>query len=123
MITEIGNLVSNPEPKDTTGGSLTKLRIASSERRKVNDVWTDGPTTYTNIECWRRVADIAATLKKGDEVIIVGELKADNYEKTDGTKVQGHKIVASKVAVVPKIAVESKVLQTANTEVTNDPWV
>lgn len=100
MITMVGNLVRDPETRNTAGGSLTKLRLASNDRIKdANGDWTDGPTTFIDVSCWRRLADGAATLHKGDRVIVQGKLKGREYDKNDGTKAYAYEIDASEIGV------------------------
>lgn len=97
-ITVIGNLVADPEVKSFSGTNLTKLRIASNERvRNANGEWTDGDTTYADISCWRRLADGAATLKKGQKIIVYGRLKGRSFQRQDGSNGYAYEIEASEI--------------------------
>lgn len=97
-ITVIGNLVADPEVRSFSGTNLTKLRIASNERvRNANGEWTDGDTTYADISCWRRLADGAATLKKGQKIIVYGRLKGRSFQRQDGSNGYAYEIEASEI--------------------------
>lgn len=94
-ITVVGNLVSDPEQKVAGGHKLARLRIASNERIKdTNGEWKDGDTTYVDVACWRRVAEGAASLKKGQRVIIYGKLKGRSFVRNDGTNGYAYEIEA-----------------------------
>jgi single-strand DNA-binding protein len=98
MITVIGNLVADPEPKTAGGHNLTRMRIASNERIKGQDgQWKDGDTTYIDVVCWRRLAEGAAGLSKGQKVVVYGKLKGRSYEKQDGSKGYAYEIEATDV--------------------------
>jgi single-strand DNA-binding protein len=57
--------------------------MASHERRydKAADQWADGDHLYVNVTCWRRLAvGVAASLVKGDPVLVRGRLYTRDYE-------------------------------------------
>lgn len=97
-ITIIGNLVSDPEIRSFSGAILTKLRIASNERvRDANGEWRDGDTTYADINCWRRLGDAAANLRKGQKVMIYGRLRGRSFQRQDGTNGYAYEIEATDI--------------------------
>lgn len=93
-ITITGNVATDPEYKTTTGGvSLTKFRVASSQRRydRQSGTWSDGETNWYSVSLFRSLADHAhASLRKGDRVLLTGRLHVrawDNGAK-QGTTVE-----------------------------------
>lgn len=98
MITVIGNLVADPEQKTAAGHKLARLRVASNERVKDgNGDWKDGDTTYIDVTCWRRLAEGASALKKGQRVIVHGKLKGRSFVRNDGTNGYAYEIEASDI--------------------------
>jgi single-strand DNA-binding protein len=98
MITVIGNLVTDPEQRTAAGHKLARLRIASNERIKdANGDWKDGDTTYVDVACWRRLAEGASSLKKGQRVIVHGKLKGRSFTRNDGTNGYAYEIEATDI--------------------------
>jgi single-strand DNA-binding protein len=97
-ITVIGNLVSDPEGRTAAGHKLARLRVATNERIKdANGSWKDGDTTYVDVTCWRKLAEGAMTLKRGQRVIVHGKLKGRSFTRNDGTNGYAYEIEASDV--------------------------
>jgi single-strand DNA-binding protein len=96
----IGNLVDAPEVKVTPAGSArASFRVASTERRRdaAAGTWTDGPSVFVQVTCWRRLAEnVANSLSKGDRVIVCGRLRQWVAEK-DGVRRTVHEIEADAV--------------------------
>jgi single-strand DNA-binding protein len=98
MITVIGNLVADPEPRNAGGHKLTKLRIASNERvRDASGEWKDGDTTYVDVTCWRRLAEGSMSLRKGQRIVVHGKLKGRSFVRKDGTNGYGYEIEATDI--------------------------
>jgi single-strand DNA-binding protein len=98
MITVIGNLVADPEPRNAGSHKLTKLRIASNERvRDASGEWKDGDTTYIDVSCWRRLAENSLSLRKGQRLVIHGKLKGRSFVRKDGTNGYGYEIDATDI--------------------------
>ena len=98
MITVIGNLVADPESKTAAGHNLTNLRIASNERVKDSSGnWKDGDTTYIDVTCWRRLAEGASSLKKGQRIVVYGKLKGRSFQRKDGTNGYAYEIEATDI--------------------------
>lgn len=105
MITVIGNLVFEPESRQAAGHALTKLRVASNDRIKdASGEWKDSDTTYVDVSCWRRLAEGAATLKKGQRVVVYGKLKGRSFQRQDGTSGYAYEIEATEIgaSIMPK---------------------
>ena len=84
LVTVIGNVVDSPKRRLTsTGISVTNFRLAATERRRDRDSqqWEDGENLFTNVTCWRALADnVARSLVKGDPVIVRGRLYTRQFE-------------------------------------------
>lgn len=88
-----GRLVYQPEAKTTsTGSTFVKTRIAV-ERHDKNKT-----TDFFGIQAWNKTAElIVKYFNKGDGIEITGKLQTENYEKQDGTKVDGVYIYVTEV--------------------------
>lgn len=89
-----GHLGRDPEFKKIGDADLAVFSVATSRKGKDKEY-----TTWHNVEAWRWAADHCKNLKKGDGVIISGEIKTDEYEK-NGEKRYATKIIAYDVAKV-----------------------
>jgi len=90
VITLVGNLVDDPEPRFTpTGQAVARFRIASTPRymdRQTNE-WKDGESLFLTCNVWRQAAENAAeSLQRGMRVIVQGRLKQRSYETKEGEK-------------------------------------
>lgn len=83
--TVVGRLGADPERIGSTGA---RFRLSSADRVK-NDqgAWEDRDQTWTTVKVWGKNADyVLSTLKKGQEVIVVGTLFEENWTDKDGNK-------------------------------------
>jgi single-strand DNA-binding protein len=65
------------------GTVVANFRVASTERRydRATGGWVDGEKLFVDVRCWRRLAEnAAASLVKGDPVVVTGKLYSRNYE-------------------------------------------
>lgn len=88
LITVIGNLVADPEPRVSQAGkSWVTFRIASTPRvrdRQSGD-WSDGEPLWLGCRAYGEYADnIAASLTKGMRVIVQGRLTSRSYTDNQG---------------------------------------
>lgn len=88
LITVVGNLVADPEPRVSQAGkSWVTFRIASTPRvrdRQSGD-WTDGEPLWIGCRAYGEYADnIAASLSKGMRVIVEGRLSQRSYTDQQG---------------------------------------
>lgn len=88
LITVVGNLVADPEPRVSQAGkSWVTFRIASTPRvrdRQSGD-WADGEPLWLGCRAYGEYADnIAATLTKGMRVIVQGRLTSRSYTDNQG---------------------------------------
>lgn len=88
LITVVGNLVADPEPRVSQAGkSWVTFRIASTPRvrdRQSGD-WSDGEPLWLGCRAYGEYADnIAASLTKGMRVIVQGRLTSRSYTDNQG---------------------------------------
>lgn len=90
LITVVGNLVADPEPRVSQAGkSWVTFRIASTPRvrdRQSGD-WSDGEALWLGCRAYGEYADnIAASLTKGMRVIVQGRLTQRSYTDNQGAQ-------------------------------------
>jgi single-strand DNA-binding protein len=89
-LTLSGNLTSVPKSGVSRSGvPWTRMRVASSSRvfDRGTTEWRDGETIFLEVSCWRRLAqNAAATLERGDRVLIIGRLRQRSYEDQQGVR-------------------------------------
>ena len=85
-ITIVGTIVADPIHRSVGEQELFKFRLASNSRRRtVDGDWEQGNSLYVTVNCWGRlVTGTAASLVKGDPVIVVGHLYTSEYEDKEG---------------------------------------
>lgn len=98
-----GFLGRDPEIRITPkGDTVATLAVAVTERRKVNDQYEDGETTWFRVNHWGKDGEaIVETARKGDRVIIIGQVKLSTYEKDGQTKATVD-VRAKTVSLIPK---------------------
>ena len=87
-VTFTGNVVYDPEVRETTAGRVTSFKVAATERRydDVTKAYVNGVTTFYRVSCWRGLGDrVAETLRKGDPVVVHGRLSLHTFDKQDGS--------------------------------------
>jgi len=80
--------------------SSAKLRIAYTARRHNRETgeWTDGTTTFVNVQCWRQLADnVTMSLRKGEPVLVMGRLRIRSYNDSEGKSRTAVEVEASSV--------------------------
>ena len=84
-----GNLTRDPELVEfSSGSSLCKINIALNSSYKDKDGEKKENTTFLQLSAWgKRGESIATYMKKGDNAYFEVEIRNNNYEKEDGTKV------------------------------------
>ena len=88
LITVVGNLVADPEPRVSQAGkSWVTFRIASTPRvrdRQSGD-WTDGEALFLGCRAYGDYADnIVQSLTKGTRVLVQGRLTQRSYTDNQG---------------------------------------
>jgi single-strand DNA-binding protein len=70
--------------KDTSNGTtITVLSLATKSSYRRKDEWVSS-TEWHRIVCFNQLADYAKTLKKGDYVLVEGELRSSEFESEVG---------------------------------------
>lgn len=85
----IGNVTRDPELKYTTGGhAICSFGLAWTPRRRdENGNWGDGDPSFFNCNAWRDLGEnIAASISKGNRVVVTGSVRARDWEDRDGNK-------------------------------------
>lgn len=79
-----GNVATEVRLTTTPDGvPLATFRLAASERKFDREAnrWVDGAVTWYSVACWRHVAEnCAASLHKGDPIVVVGRLTLREWE-------------------------------------------
>lgn len=100
-ITVVGNVGAPPRTRVLPSGAVvTDFRVASTPRKhdKASDAWSDGETIWFGVTCWRGLAEnVAASLQKGDRVVVTGRLGASSWTTDLGEKRSGLEIDAATV--------------------------
>ncbi|MFB7452821.1 single-stranded DNA-binding protein [Streptomyces sp. NPDC056194] len=106
-ITVVGNVVADPELRFTPGGAaVANFRIASTPRTfdRTTNEWKDGETLFLSVSVWRQQAEnVAASISRGDRVIVVGSLAQRQFEK-DGERRSSYEVKAEEVGPALKNA-------------------
>ena len=83
-MTVVGNLATGvTERRFADGTPVANFRVASTERRydRASGGWGDGDSLYVEVTCRRQLAEnAAASLVKGDPVVVTGRLFTRDYE-------------------------------------------
>ena len=98
-ITVVGNIVNTPDRKRVGDQELIKFRMASNSRRRSADgVWEPGDSLFVTVNCWGRlVTGVAAALRKGDPVIVVGNVYTSEYDDKEGVRRSAVEVRATSV--------------------------
>jgi single-strand DNA-binding protein len=98
----LGNVTRAVELKHLQSGTaVAEIGLAVNDRRKdAGGQWVE-ETTFVDVTCWGRTAEIAGEyLDKGEPVLIEGRLKLDSWEK-DGKKQYKLRVVCEKLQLIP----------------------
>ena len=87
-ITVIGTLGQDPEERSTSRGSVVQFRLASTDRRRdAQGNWQDGTTSWYRVNAWGELGRNALiSLRKGQRVIVAGDLSVSEWDGADGHK-------------------------------------
>lgn len=96
-----GNLGANPTIRYTKDGTpVTTLSIAVSDRtRQPDGTWQDEFDCWQDITVWRKQAEAAATLQKGQRIIATGRLKTQTWTTKDGQEASKRVLEAQEIGV------------------------
>lgn len=97
-ITIIGNLGADPELRETSGGPVCNLRVATTEKWKDRDGNMQERTEWHSVTVWGNQANACGQyLAKGRQVYVQGRLQSREYQDKDGNSRKAWDIVANKV--------------------------
>lgn len=89
-VTLIGNCSRDPEIRYTpSGATVVTLGLVYNKRVKNRDTdqWEDGPAQFFDVKCWGTLAEnVAETIRKGNRIIVFGELEFRSWETDAGEK-------------------------------------
>lgn len=84
-VTICGNVVDEPRYRSTTGGMVASFRVASTPSWTREGGWSDGPTSFYDVNCWKRIADnVAECVVKGQPVMVHGKLSVREWVTETG---------------------------------------
>lgn len=122
-ITLIGRATEDPSLRFTSGGKpVCEVSVADNHRRKDGNEWVDDGTTYFRVTAWEYLAEqMAEQIKRGQRVIVVGELRNREYETRDGGK--GRSLEVRAYEIGPALAKYQPRDSTASRPAAQgDPW-
>lgn len=110
-VTISGNITADPELRFTPSGkAVVNFTVADTPRLPDGKGgWTDGDPLFQRVVAWEHLAEhVAASLRRGDRVIVTGSLEGKSYTKDDpdrlATKVTYSEIRASDVGASLRFA-------------------
>lgn len=94
----IGRVGQDPEAI----GSGIRFRVATSDRFKNDQTgqWEDGETSWWTVKAWKKLAELSKdVVKKGQEVMIYGSMREENWTDASGTKRVSYELVADTIGL------------------------
>lgn len=85
VVSFVGNIADAPDLRFTpAGAAVASFQVAVSRRVKDDaGVWSDSSTTFYRCAVWRAYAEhVAASLSRGDRVMVTGDLRPREYSVT-----------------------------------------
>ena len=97
-VTFVGNLTRDPELRFTTGGKgIASFGLAVNRRYQQNGEWQE-KVSFFNVTAWDQLGEnCAASVTKGDRVVVTGRLEQREYDTKDGEKRNVVEIVADEI--------------------------
>jgi single-strand DNA-binding protein len=97
-VTLVGNMTKDPELRYTTGGrAVASFGLAVNRRYQVNGEWQE-QVSFFNIVAWGDLGEnAAASLAKGNRVVVTGRLEQRSYETKDGEKRSVTEVIADEL--------------------------
>ena len=97
MTGHVGGEVESRLTRPTNTHSAT-FRLACTPRVRRRGDWADGETTWLTVTCFRSLAEnAAASLHKGDPVIVLGKLRTQIWNDDQGERHERTVLEASSV--------------------------
>jgi len=83
-----GNVATEPETRTTKNGEpVVSFRIVVNEQRydASSGTYTDAASTFMTVTAWRSLgANVAASLHKGQPVVVTGRLRVNQWTTQEG---------------------------------------
>jgi single-strand DNA-binding protein len=120
-----GRVGNDPEIKFVTQDQLplVTFSIAYTPRNKKGGEWVDGETMWFKVALFGKKAEaIADSIKKGDEVLVLGSVKQSTFQGRDGVEKTALEITASEVALVPRLQKDSGRATTRQPDAFDPGW-
>jgi single-strand DNA-binding protein len=97
-VTLVGNITREPELRFTGGGKgVASFGLAVNRRYQVNGEWQE-KVSFFNIVAWDSLGEnAAASLHKGNRIIVSGRLEQRDYETREGEKRTVVEIIADEI--------------------------
>lgn len=98
QITLTGWIGGDVTVRDAGGFPVAGFRVATTPRRfdKKTGLWVDGDTQWYSVSAWRQLGEnCAASLRRGDPVVIHGRMSAHTWKNTAGIEVTAMEVEAS----------------------------
>lgn len=97
MVTFQGWLGSDVRSQQAGGVLVARFRVASTPRRfnRAAGEWHDGPTQWYSVSAWRVLgAHCAASLRRGDPVVVHGRLTQASWVNQEGVEMSSLEVDA-----------------------------
>ncbi len=96
----LGRLTADPELKQTTGGiSICNFSVAVDRRMSRNADQSQQTVDFINIVAWRERAEfVCRYFKKGNPILICGQLQVRSWTDNQGQKRYATEVVADEVS-------------------------
>lgn len=120
-----GRVGSDPEIKFVTQEQLplATFSLAYTPRNRKGGEWVDGETMWFKVAIFGKKAEaIADSIKKGDEVLVLGSVKQATFQGRDGSEKTALEITASEVALVPRLDNRAQKQTPQHTEAYKQGW-
>jgi single-strand DNA-binding protein len=97
-VTLVGNLTRDPELRYTTGGrGVASFGLAVNRRWQQNGEWQE-QVSFFNVVAWGDLGEnSAASLNKGNRIVVTGRLQQREYETRDGEKRSVIEVIADEL--------------------------
>lgn len=105
-VTISGNLCADPDLRHTSDGTeVAELRLAENRSRKDQAGEWQTDTSFYPVVCWRNLASrVAASLERGDRVVVVGRMRQESWTTEAGEKRSRYVVDATDIAASLRFA-------------------
>ena len=83
VFTAVARVCADAQVRDSGNAKICNLRMVTSKNRKVRDQWEER-TFFFNAVGFNKGADRLADYRKGDLVVVSGEIECSTYTNRDG---------------------------------------